>query len=334
LACVWSSSLSEQERKKSLIEWTNYLGVNEFDFCTQFENEFDLAKFSEDVITKENLVIGKLNSNCTYWITDGNNCGLSAIEMFFHPRIVSAQSDAYVKEVEMAIRLGTCIVITDMPPDGIHSWLYPLLQQEYQLVHGRRLLSLGDKQIEVHDNFRLFLYSSSTTWNIPDDLKGYCRKLTWSTTTESLSSALLKIITSKDSPELLKQLEEVTLSEKSLRSQLALVESSLLQELSSSKGNIMENQALLDSLTSAKEKSRIVSDALDQSAKLKDQLRSQQQMYTPILKVSTAQYFSMRKLQEMHPHYRFSLVTFLSWFTFAVENHPAPPQTCECPWES
>ncbi|KNE55585.1 hypothetical protein AMAG_01476 [Allomyces macrogynus ATCC 38327] len=324
--CVWCPPLSETERRNRLGEWTAMLGIEPFSFAHQFEQDLDIPA-DGDLITRENLIMAALNPGTTFWVADGNGLGLDAIRTYVKPKVISAQNDSYVKELEMAIRLGGTIVLTDLPLNAVHAWLFPILRQEYQLSHGLKLLMLGEKQIEVHDRFRLLVYSPFSGWSVPEDLLGPVQQLCWSTTTEGLSSSLLGIITTYDAPDVIRQLNDLRAQEQQLQAQLAQLELQLLTELSNSTGDILSNDKLYESLMTAKEQGGTVAAALEQSVALQRELKGQQTQYADMLHKTSAMYFLVRRLAKLHPHYRFSLGAFSSWFRAAIEKHPAAGST-------
>ncbi|KAI9183234.1 hypothetical protein H9P43_004151 [Blastocladiella emersonii ATCC 22665] len=320
---VWCSNLPEQERQELMQRWAATLGIPAFRFSDDFAEDFAMPAI-EELISRENLTMAQLNAAGTFWVADGNGLGMSSIQTVLAPKVISVLADTYVKEVEMAIRLGHTILLMDVTPNDVHPWLYPILRRDFTSSHGRVIFTLGEKQIEVHERFRIMLYTPFAGWKLPDELFGSVAQLCWSTTAEGLTSRLLRIVTSRDTPEVIGQLTELEQQEKDLRAKLIHFETQLLQDLSSSDGDILSNEKLFQSLMAAKEQGQIVSQSLAQSRELQAQLKGQQAQYSETLQRITQIYFLVRKLAEVHPHYRFSLRSFLAWYEAAIAAHPCP----------
>ncbi|ORZ34798.1 dynein heavy chain, N-terminal region 2-domain-containing protein [Catenaria anguillulae PL171] len=320
--CVWCPKLPEHDREQLLLRWCQSLGIASFKFSDEFAQDFPLPEI-EEVLSRENIIIASLSPKTTFWVADGNGLGLPSIRSSMSPKVISAQSETYVKELEMAVRLGQTVLLTDMAPDFVHPWLFPILRQEYQWQHGRPVFALGEKLIEVHERFRIMLYSPTAAWQLPSELDGAVSQLCWSTTAEGLTARLLRIVTAKDSPEVLSQLTELEAQEKELKAKLIHYETQLLTDLSNSDGDILGNEKLFQSLMAAKEQGQVVSESLDKSRQLAGRLKGQQGQYMGMLQKATELYFLMRRLAEVHPHYRFSLRSFIGWFELAIGRHPA-----------
>lgn len=75
-----------------------------------------------------------------------------------------------------------------------------------------------------------------------------------------------------EKPELQEQMTSLLKQEEELKVQLTGLEESLLSELATAEGNILENKSLLDSLNETKAKSITITEALRESVKLQSSL--------------------------------------------------------------
>ena len=75
-----------------------------------------------------------------------------------------------------------------------------------------------------------------------------------------------------EKPELQEQMTCLLKKEEELKVQLTGLEESLLSELATAEGNILENKSLLDSLNETKAKSVTITEALTESVKLQESL--------------------------------------------------------------
>jgi hypothetical protein len=79
--------------------------------------------------------------------------------------------------------------------------------------------------------------------------------------------------------------------------QLAGLEAELIQALASSTGNILENTALIESLTKTKLKSAEIEKALEASAKASEELDRQRNVYRPFAQAGSMLYFLIQDLR-------------------------------------
>ena len=60
-----------------------------------------------------------------------------------------------IKTVEMCLRMGQPILIEDIE-EQLSSLLEPLLSKQFNIVNGRKIVKLGDSDIEYDENFRMY----------------------------------------------------------------------------------------------------------------------------------------------------------------------------------
>jgi dynein heavy chain 2 len=101
-------------------------------------------------------------------------------------------------------------------------------------------------------------------------------------TKSGLEGKLLSIIINIEQPELEEKKQKLLENEESLKMQLSDLERTLLEELASSTGNILENRVLIESLNQTKSKSTIISKSLLESSELQASLDQQREVYRPL----------------------------------------------------
>ena len=85
--------------------------------------------------------------------------------------------------------------------------------------------------------------------------------------------------------------------EEEFKVQLAGLEAELIQALASSTGNILENTALIESLTKTKLKSAEIERALEASAEASEELDRQRNVYRPFAQAGSMIYFLIQDLR-------------------------------------
>jgi dynein heavy chain 2 len=111
---------------------------------------------------------------------------------------------------------------------------------------------------------------------------------------------------------------EALRTEEELKLQLSALEKQLLENLATSTGNILENTALLASLTETKTKSATIAEALSQSRETQRTLDIERDVFRPVASKAARMFFVIRDLQRMGGMYRFSLRQFLNVFGAAL----------------
>lgn len=141
----------------------------------------------------------------------------------------------------------------------------------------------------------------------------------FTTTRAGLSGQLLAATLQHEKPELEAKKTELLRTEEDFKIQLSKLEDSLLEELASAKGNILENKELLESLNKTKESSATIEKSLQESIKLTESLDKEREVYLPLAETGSKLYFVIVCLDAINNMYKFSLNSYLSIFQKALK---------------
>ena len=103
---------------------------------------------------------------------------------------------------------------------------------------------------------------------------------------------------------------------------LVSLEDTLLKELSSSSGNILDNEDLVSTLNGTKLKAQDIKGKLDASMITKKEIDSARSLYRPVSKRGSILYFASGGLSSIDAMYEVSLDTFLRQFKLAIKETP------------
>lgn len=94
--------------------------------------------------------------------------------------IVPQNSDRFTNTLELAVRFGKCLLVQDY-----QSMKPPLLSILFGTIHSRfnkKLLQVGNKLIDFHENFKIVLISKLNQVRIGQDVAAYVTTIPFSTT--------------------------------------------------------------------------------------------------------------------------------------------------------
>ena len=121
----------------------------------------------------------------------------------------------------------------------------------------------------------------------------------FTTTRAGLGAQLLAATIQHEKPELEQRKTELLKAEEDLKVQLSDLEDSLLQELATAEGNILENKVLLESLNETKAKSSTISTSLEESLELQGSLDQEQDSYLPLAQFGSMLFFVISDLSKL-----------------------------------
>ena len=149
---------------------------------------------------------------------------------------------------------------------------------------------------------------------LPPDAKSLVTVVNFTVTHAGLEGQLLSVTLQHEKPELELKKSDLLRQEEDLKLQLSTLEKQLLQQLASSEGNILENKALLASLTDTKTKSLTINQSLTQSQELQGKLDQEREVFRPFAVAGSTVYFMTLDLRIVNHMYQFSLPIFLHLF--------------------
>lgn len=107
-----------------------------------------------------------------------------------------------------------------------------------------------------------------------------------------------------------------------LHVQLLDLERLLLQQLATSKGDLLENESLITSLNETKIKASSIQSSLEGLSSLQALLSIQSSHYEPLAQLWSSLFFALKKLVILNPMYHSSLPSFMQLIDKALKHQP------------
>ena len=138
-------------------------------------------------------------------------------------------------------------------------------------------------------------------------------------TSEGLEDQLLGIVVAKERPELEDEKNALILQSAANKKQLKEIEDKILEVLSTSEGNILEDETAIKVLSSSKTLSNEISSKQAIAEETEMKIDSARMAYKPIAIHSTILFFSIADLANIDPMYQYSLMWFFNLFLMSIE---------------
>ena len=228
---------------------------------------------------------------------------------------IKRQTDVdFLKQLELAIEYGLPFLIENVG-EYIDPVLDPVLKRNfYYAPNGAKMIKLGDSEVEWDDNFRLYMTTKLPNPHYDPDVFGKMIVINYSVTELGLEEQLLNVTVKQKRPDLeegrVKLIKESTAN----RALLKTLEDTLLCELSTAQGEIVDNIELIETLESAKLKSTEICEKLALAAQSQNELNQAQSCYQPVAKRGSILFFVISALSNLNAMYEYSLSSFLDVF--------------------
>ncbi|GMH41526.1 hypothetical protein BSKO_09436 [Bryopsis sp. KO-2023] len=220
----------------------------------------------------------------------------------------------FLKQLELAIQYGLPFLFENLD-EYIDPVIDPVLEKIFIIQgSGRKLINLGDKEVEWDDNFRLYMTSKLANPHYGPEVSGKTMIINYSVTQQGLTEQLLNVTVRHERSDLEEQREALVKEMSENKSLLKNLEDTLLRELSNATGNILDNQELISTLESAKSKAVEIAEKLEAAKVTAKEIDEVRVRYTPVAKRGAILFFVMASLANITNMYEYSLASFLRVF--------------------
>eukprot|EP01033_Poteriospumella_lacustris_P008676 gene8676-6241_t len=224
----------------------------------------------------------------------------------------------FMKHLELAIQFGNAFLFENVDEE-LDPMLDPVLEKNIVKEGGGNVIKLGDKVVEWDDNFRLFFTTKLANPHYSPEVMGKTMIINYGVTMDGLANQLLNVVVANERPDLERQWADLVTEMGENAQLLVSLEDTLLRELSSSQGNILDNSDLIATLENTKSKAEEIKGKLELAEQTKSDISVARSVYKPVAKRGSILYFTEAGLATINSMYEISLDSFLSVFKTALE---------------
>ncbi|XP_066245712.1 dynein axonemal heavy chain 10 isoform X2 [Euwallacea similis] len=224
----------------------------------------------------------------------------------------------FLKHLEMSIKNGTPVLFQDVD-DYVDQVVENVIQKNVKLSRDRVFVVLGDKEVDWDPNFRLYMTTKFANPTFNASVYATAIVINYTVTLSGLEDQLLGIVVKNERPDLEEQRKILITEASTNKNLLQELEDSLLRELSTTNGNMLDNVELITTLENTKTKATEVMEELElasQTSKGIDKLRD---VYRPVAKRGAILFFVLRDMVMVNAMYQYSLSSFLNTYAYSLK---------------
>merc|ERR1719401_819063 len=204
--------------------------------------------------------------------------------------------------------------------EQIDAVLSPIVSRNTIKRGNKRLVKLGDKELVLSPNFRLFLQTKLSNPHYPPEIQAECTIINFTVTEEGLEDQVLALVVKLERPDLAKKKSELIQQQNEFKVTLAHLEALLLEKLANAEGDILDDTELILSLEEAKKTSDEVKDKVVFAQETEAKINETSEFYRPTGSRGSLLFFLLCDLCKMHTFYKYSLDSFIMVVTRAVNS--------------
>lgn len=234
--------------------------------------------------------------------------------------VTSFLDDSFIKNLESALRFGNPLLIQDV--ENLDPILNAVLNKELRRTGGRVLIRLGGQDIDFSPSFTLFLSTRDPSVNFPPDVCSRVTFVNFTVTRSSLQSQCLNQVLKVERPDTDKKRTDLIKLQGEFKLRLRHLERSLLQALNESKGNILDDDTVIDTLETLKKEAADVTKKVEETESVMQEVEEVTNQYASLAQACSSVFFVMEQLNLLHHFYQFSLEFFYEIFEYILHENP------------
>jgi dynein heavy chain len=231
--------------------------------------------------------------------------------------IVKLSDKNFLHAFENAVRFGRWILLENVGEE-LDAALEPLLLQQIINIKGVPHIKLGENTIPYNDQFHLYITSKLPNPHFPPELQVKVTLLNFTLTPEGLQDQMLGTVVAKESPELEQKKNALVVQSARMKKQLQDTEDLILRMLSEVKGDILEDEELINTLGASKRTSEEIAERVVEAESVEKDIDSSRTAYAPVAQRAQILYFCIAELSLIDPMYQYSLQWFVQIFISAI----------------
>ncbi|KAL8275355.1 hypothetical protein Esti_000677 [Eimeria stiedai] len=241
-------------------------------------------------------------------------------------QVLRLNTPRMVALVEQAIQQGSSVLIENLE-QSIDPVLAPLVGRQTIRKGRSQYIKLGDKEISYNPSFKLFLQTRLSNPHYPPELQAECTLINFTVTEKGLEDQLLDLTMQKEQPGLFRRRIQLVKQQNEFTIVLADLETTLLRDISSAEGDVLENIELIQNLEKTKRITMEVSEKVQLAKATEEKLNAVSEVYRPVARRGASLFFLLAQLFKIHSFYLFSMESFVAVINRAIDSISVKPQT-------
>ncbi|TAQ87556.1 hypothetical protein B7494_g4139 [Chlorociboria aeruginascens] len=226
--------------------------------------------------------------------------------------VTSFLDDSFTKQLESSLRFGNPILIQDA--EYLDPILNHVLNKEYQKTGGRVLIQLGKQEIDFSPAFKIYLSTRDPSATFAPDICSRTTFVNFTVTQSSLQTQSLNDVLKSERPDVDERRSNLIKLQGEFKVHLRQLEKRLLQALNESRGNILDDDNVIETLETLKKEAAEISAKMSSTEGVMAEVDEITLQYNIIARSCSAVFAVLEQLHYLNHFYQFSLQYFLDIF--------------------
>jgi len=240
-------------------------------------------------------------------------------------QVIKLSDPNYLKVLEQAIRFGQPVLLenveekTSSGAPGLDPALEPLLNKQIFRKGGQWLLRLGDTDIPYHEAFRFYITCKLPNPHFLPETFVTVLIVNFAVTRPGLEDQLLTVLCGLERADLEQKNDRLIVQISDDQSELAAIEDKILEMLSASSGNILDDEALIDTLAASKTTAVNVTQRMVDAEQTVKTINDVREEYRCVAQRASILFFTLADMARVDNMYAYSLLYFTQLYRSRIQ---------------
>ncbi|XP_030585284.1 LOW QUALITY PROTEIN: dynein heavy chain 1, axonemal-like [Archocentrus centrarchus] len=282
---------------------------------------WQIAGLPKDNLSVENGVIAQYSLRWALFIDPQGqaNKWIKSMERDNRLEVVKLSDRDFLRRLENAICFGKPCLLENVGEE-LDPVLEPVLLQQTFKQQGRTFLKLGDSVINYHETFKMYLTTKLPNPHYSPEISAKVTLINFTLSPRGLQDQLLGTVVAEEQQVLEVTKNQLITSNAKMKQELKEIEDEILFRLSSTEGNPVDNEELVQVLEASKIKAGEIKAKVMAAEKTEQDIDTARLEYVPVAVRAQILFFCVSDLSNVDPMYQYSLEWFLGIFLSAIAN--------------
>ncbi|XP_029005758.1 dynein axonemal heavy chain 1 [Betta splendens] len=282
-------------------------------------HSWQICGLPKDNLSVENGVIAQYSLRWTLFIDPQRqaNKWIKNMEQDNGLKVMKLSDLDFLRSLENAIRFGEPCLLENVGEE-LDPALEPVLLQQTFKQQGSTVLKLGDSVIPYHGSFKLYMTTKLPNPHYAPEVSSKVTIINFTLSPSGLQDQLLGQVVALERPDLEDAKNQLIISNARMKQELKDIEDEILFRLSSTEGNPVDNEELIQVLEASKIKAGEIKAKVMAAEKTERDIDATRLEYVPVAVRTQILFFCVSDLSNVDPMYQYSLKWFLGIFVAGI----------------
>lgn len=232
--------------------------------------------------------------------------------------VIRFGQDNFINILSNAVENGESVLIENVD-EKFDPIINTILSRDI-IKRGRRaVIHIGDRDVDFNSNFKLFLQTKLANPHFQPEIQAQTTVINFTVTMDGLEEQLLGNVVNHEKEGLEEKKAELIRQMNEDKITMVNLEKALLQRLRSTKGSLIEDTELMNTLDTSKAKSKDIAERLEKASITSAEINVHREAYRRVASRAALLYFILVDLGKIDHMYQFSLSAFITVFVKAMD---------------